>query len=138
MLAKKRHIIFLQDLSSHSVREVCLGAAEYAAGRADWSFDPWPLPGDLVEYPSRADLEMADGILTTEKISRRLFHKYNGTVPRVLFLTNMAQRGVPSVSLDEPAIGRLAAEHLFSRGYRHLAFIGSSEWRWSNGRKEGF
>jgi len=137
-MPRKRHIIFLQDLSSHSDREVCLGAAEYAAAQPDWSFDPWPVPASLRDYPSRHDLAAADGILTTEKIDARLFHGKSGRVPRVLFLTDVAHRGVPSASLNEHAIGGMAAEHLYSRGYRQLAFIGSSEWRWSKARQEGF
>lgn len=137
-MSQKRHIVFLQDLSAHSVRELCLGAAEFAATRADWSFDPWPVSAGLRDGPSCADLEAADGILTTEKVSQRLFGKRRGDVPRVLFLTDMAYRGVPSASLDEAAIGKMAAEHLYSRGYRNLAFIGSSDWRWSKGRKLGF
>jgi len=50
----------------------------------------------------------------------------------------VAQRGVPSASLNERAIGEMAVEHLYARGYRHLAFIGSSEWGWSQARKRGF
>lgn len=137
-MSSKRHIVFLQDLNSHSDREVCLGAAEYAAGKSDWSFDPWPVPLTLANYPSRDDLHLADGIFTTEKVSQYLFGERRGDAPRVLFLTDVTHRGVPSVSLDETAIGKMAAEHLYSRGYRHLAFIGSSEWRWSKARKQGF
>ena len=137
-MSQKRHIVFLQDLSSHSDREVCLGAAEYAAERPDWSFDPWPIPATLANYPSQRDLRLAAGIFTTEKVSRRFFGERRGDIPRVLFLTDIAHRGVPSASLDETAIGKIAADHLYSRGYRNLAFIGSSDWRWSKARKLGF
>src|SRR5580704_2292866 len=137
-MPRNRHIIFLQNLSSHSDREVCLGAAEYAAARPDWSFDPWPVPANLRDASVRNDIESADGILTTEKANERLLKGSLERTPRVLFLTDVAHRGVPCVCLDERAIGKMAAEHLVSRGYPHLAFVGSSEWRWSRGRKEGF
>jgi LacI family transcriptional regulator len=137
-MPRKRHIVFLQDLSSHSDREVCLGAAEYAAARPDWSFDPWPVSDNLRNGAFRKVLTIADGILTTEKIDEHLFAGQYRRVPRVLFLTDVAHRGVPSASLDELSIGKMAAEHLYSRGYRHLAFIGSSEWRWSKARRKGF
>jgi LacI family transcriptional regulator len=137
-MASKRHIIFLQDLNSHSDREVCLGAAEYAAAKSDWSFDPWPVPLTLANAPSRDDLRLAAGIFTTEKVSQHLFGEKRSAIPRVLFLTHLTHRGVPSASLDELAIGRMAADHLYARGYRHLAFFGSSEWLWSKVRKEGF
>src|SRR5882757_8604599 len=130
-MSKGRNIIFLQGLSSHSVREVCLGAAEDAATRADWLFDPWPFVEDLRDGPSLNDLKLADGIITSEKVNQRLFGEHDTKVPRVLFLTDMDPGDVPSVGLDEEASGNMAAEHLYSRGYRHLAFVGSTDWRWS-------
>lgn len=136
-MPRKRHIVFLQDLSSHSDREVCLGAAEYAAARPDWSFDPWPLPPNLRNGYTR-ELRSADGILTTEKANAQLLKGSFQRTPRALFLTDIARHGVPNACLDEEAIGRMAAEHLFSRGYPHLAFIGSFDWRWSRGRRNGF
>jgi LacI family transcriptional regulator len=40
--------------------------------------------------------------------------------------------------LDNAAIGRLAAEHLTERGFRHLAFVGEKGESWSNERAGGF
>jgi LacI family transcriptional regulator len=46
--------------------------------------------------------------------------------------------GLPRVASDMQAIGRLAAEHLKERGFRHLAFCGFSGEAWSVQRREGF
>jgi LacI family transcriptional regulator len=44
----------------------------------------------------------------------------------------------PLVANDQPAIGRLAAEHLLERGFRRFAFVGATGYSWSDGRLEGF
>ncbi|MBI5383528.1 MAG: DNA-binding transcriptional regulator [Verrucomicrobia bacterium] len=46
--------------------------------------------------------------------------------------------GLPRVGSDMPAIGRMGAEHLRERGFRHLAFCGFSGETWSEQRREGF
>jgi LacI family transcriptional regulator len=45
---------------------------------------------------------------------------------------------VPLAPLDNVGIGRLAAEHLTERGFRHLAFVGEKGSEWSAERAEGF
>jgi LacI family transcriptional regulator len=44
---------------------------------------------------------------------------------------------VPSVTIDEQAVGRLGAEHLLQCGYKRFAFFGTKE-PWSTARYEGF
>ncbi|MDD4101629.1 MAG: DNA-binding transcriptional regulator [Kiritimatiellae bacterium] len=46
--------------------------------------------------------------------------------------------GVPNIISDHFAVGRMAAEHLLERGFRHFAFCGYPELFWSNQRCEGF
>lgn len=46
--------------------------------------------------------------------------------------------GLPRVSSDMRAIGRLGACHLKERGFRHLAFCGFSGEAWSEQRRAGF
>lgn len=135
---RKRRVIFLQDLQVHADREACHGAAEYAAGRPDWSFDPWPICEIFSKYPSAEDLRLADAIVSNERVYRQIFGAKQIKTPHVFFLTDAIQHGAPSASLDEHLIGQMAAEHLLSRGYQNLAFIGSAECRWSTSRREGF
>ena len=42
------------------------------------------------------------------------------------------------VETDDPAVARLAAEHLLQRGFRHFGFCGDSRFMWSNAREEHF
>lgn len=131
--------VLLGDLEEHSVRQVCQGAAEYAASRPGIDLDPWSTyPGTGVR-PTPARLDQADGVLLNEVSLRYLGGP--GTrlgKPHVFYLANGPHRRAPSVSLDETAIGRMAAAHLIDRGYRHLAFFGSRTTLWAVMRSDGF
>ena len=135
----RRHMVLLGDLEEHSIREVCQGAAEYAAQRLDLSFSPWPVSPGRHGLPGRADCMNADCVLASES-AFALVYGDSRRVPATtgFYLGNAPHRGVPCVALDETAIGRMAAEHLLQRGYRHLAFLGSADLRWSNRRGRGF
>src|ERR1700733_11773431 len=76
--AAERRIIFLGELDRHSVREVCLGAAECAAAHSNWVFDPWPLPSAEASVPSLVDTHMVGGILSTECSINRLQRLFGG------------------------------------------------------------
>jgi len=64
---KERHIIFVDELHRHSDREVCLGAAEYAAERPAWIFDLWPVTFVPPSQPTASDMRLVSGVLTTER-----------------------------------------------------------------------
>jgi LacI family transcriptional regulator len=137
--AAERRIIFLGELDRYSVREVCLGAAECAAEHPTWVFDPWPLPSAQASVPALVDTHMIGGILSTERSIKRLRRLFGGLRwPVVCVLGSGGHTDFDSVEIDELAVGELAAEHLWDRGYRHFAFIGSSESSWSKGREQGF
>ncbi len=68
----------------------------------------------------------------TPRLRRRL------RVPVVYCLADESHPDADAVGIHEEAVGEMAAEHLWSRGYRHFAFIGSAEFGWSKGRGEGF
>ncbi|MEO6434664.1 MAG: substrate-binding domain-containing protein [Tepidisphaeraceae bacterium] len=135
----RQHVIFLDELHRHSDREVCLGAAEYAAGRRAWSLDPWPITFASGVQSAWADLRIVGGILTTEHAMRQLTGlRRRLRVPVVYCLPDRVHRDADGAGIDEAAVGQMAAEHLWSRGHRHFAFIGSSETGWSKQRASGF
>ena len=47
-------------------------------------------------------------------------------------------RGIPWVETNDHQIAQLAAEHLFERGFRNLAFCGEPNFNWSKWRQEAF
>jgi LacI family transcriptional regulator len=117
---------------------VCLGAAEYASERPAWAFDPWPITLAEGDAPALADLRMVDGILTTERSMREMPALHRRRIPLVYCLADKLHTHADAVSVDEQAVGRMAAEHLWERGYRHFAFIGSTATGWSQERARGF
>jgi LacI family transcriptional regulator len=133
-------MVFLADLADESEREVCFGAAEYAAGRANLDFEPWPLASKGATLPTRADFLSVNSLLLTERACRLVFgNRARIPVPHVFFLAHLAD-STPSVQLDDRAFGVMAAEHLVARGYRNLISIASasSAQGWSQLRANGF
>jgi LacI family transcriptional regulator len=57
---------------------------------------------------------------------------------RILSVVPLAPDPAGAVLLDNVSIGRLAAEHLAERGFRHLAFVGERGAAWSTERADGF
>jgi LacI family transcriptional regulator len=58
--------------------------------------------------------------------------------PVILVPSDQAVEGAFHVDIDDLAIGRLAAEHLISRGYKNFAFVGRGEAHYAVQRLEGF
>jgi len=58
--------------------------------------------------------------------------------PVVLVPSDQPVAGVHSVDIDDVAIGRLAAEHLVSRGYQNFAFVGRGDAHYAKQRLAGF
>jgi LacI family transcriptional regulator len=133
-----RHIVFIDELRRRSDIEACIGAAEYAAEQPDWTFDPWPITVGEDAATAR-DLRVASGILTNERsLPRAAALLRRSKIPIVYYLANTTHPRDDSVAVDERAVGRLAAEHLWNRGYRQFAFVGSSDFGWSSERAQGF
>jgi LacI family transcriptional regulator len=59
-------------------------------------------------------------------------------VPVVNFANSGTDLNLPSVNIDDVAVGRMAAEHLLERRFRHFAFVGCPRLAFSNQREEGF
>ncbi|MES2437584.1 MAG: substrate-binding domain-containing protein [Verrucomicrobiota bacterium] len=58
--------------------------------------------------------------------------------PVVIVPSDQQVEGVHCVDIDDVAIGRLAAEHLISRGYQNFAFVGRGDAHYAKQRLEGF
>jgi LacI family transcriptional regulator len=59
-------------------------------------------------------------------------------IPVVNVSRSFATPDVPTVTIDSVACGRLAADHLISRGHRHFAFVEQPERLFSDERRDGF
>lgn len=135
----QQHLIFLDELRRHSEREVCLGAAEFAASQPNWVFDPWPIDRSAANSPKTDDLKIVSGVLSTEAALRGFGRRSTlRRLPLVYCLADDEHPEADTVAIDEFAVGQMAAEHLWNRGYRSFAFIGSTSFAWSRLRELGF
>jgi len=139
-IARRRHrMVFLGNLEEQSIREACIGAAEFAAERKDVDFEPWPLESRGTRRLTSRDFAQADSLLLTGRAYDVVFGgRHRVALPHVFFLGAAPPNSAASVEIDERQIGKMAAEHLLGRGYRHLAGIIPSELSWAELRATGF
>ena len=78
-----------------------------------------------------------DGVIcrsTTPELAEKLRDNH---LPVVDLNDRYGYLGLPRISSDMGAIGRMATEHLLERGFRNIAFCGFSGELWSNDRLAG-
>jgi LacI family transcriptional regulator len=122
---------------------ICVqGIAEYAAEHGGWTLltSPPTLSGAeeqaltvkaLGDWPGHGVIASV-GTAAEARAARRL------RIPVVNLAGSLKDCGLPRVMVDQEAVGRLAAEHLLSRGLRRLAFYGLRGLWYSQQRKEAF
>lgn len=121
--------------SSVNVRRLTPGLAPFTGMGYDfWIIDLYRQPELLV-----ASLrEWKPSAIVTEWLPGLTEALVGLGCPVVLVPSDQTVDGVFSVDVDDCAIGRLAAEHLISRGYRNFAFVGRTDAHYAKQRLEGF
>lgn len=61
-----------------------------------------------------------------------------GSKTPVVNVSEAVETSLPTTTFDNPAIGRVAAEHLIAQGYAHFAFYGLESVGYSIRRRDGF
>jgi LacI family transcriptional regulator len=121
--------------SSVNVRRLTPGLAPFAGMGYDfWIIDLYRQP-DLLLASLR---EWKPSAIITEWLPGLTEALVALGCPVVLVPSDAPVAGVFSVDVDDVAIGRLAAEHLISRGYRNFAFVGRGDAHYAKQRLEGF
>lgn len=118
------------------LHSIVRGIMDYAQGNGNWIFTT---SGEAHDLSVRAlGGWRGDGVIalldtqTEARAAKRL------KMPVVTFVGTLRKPGVPRVMRDQRAIGRLAAEHLLARGFRHFGFYGVKEVGYSIDRGEAF
>jgi len=62
----------------------------------------------------------------------------NRRIPVVDLNEQLGGLGMPLISNDHAAIGRMAAQHLLDRGFQQFAYLGHAGHRWSDRRQKAF
>lgn len=118
-------------------RRVLSGIAQYMRENGRWSvFFTDRAVNDFT--PSWLAGWQGDGIISriASPEIREIVKKRR--IPVVDLNEQLAGLGVPQISNDHAAVGRMAAEHLLERGFRQFAFLGHAGYPWSDRREAAF
>ncbi len=139
-MAKIPRVILLIESSRASGRELLKGIARYAHHYGPWSFY-WEPAGLEKAWPVLKTVD-ADGIILRDV--DKLDEVLGFGIPAVVVGHSRPEvSGLVNVVTDSATIGRMAAEHLLSCGFRHFAFCGYAGTQlehtpWSKLRQEAF
>lgn len=134
---RRPNVALIVETSVVYGRQILRGISRYLRTHAAWSVF---LDEHELRMPPPAWLSQwhGDGVIcrSTTPEWAEIFQRRR--LPVVDLNDMYLDLGLPRVGSDMVAIGRLGAEHLRERGFRHLAFCGFSGETWSQQRREGF
>lgn len=133
---KRKRVAFAFPMVFAYLERVSRGILDYAHEKADWTFTRvpemlspsidwlryWPGDGAFVLITNPADAQLA----------RKL------PFPLINLAGRMLDPGIPTVTVDYEATGRLAAEHLLERRFQRFGFFGARGQWFSEQRRNSF
>jgi LacI family transcriptional regulator len=123
------------DRSLDYCRGVLRGVKRFAQTRPQWTF--------AVVAPVAPELKILTGLrpagMIAHVFSRHLADLLRQVRKPIVNVSSVLPRlSLPTVQIDNAAIGRLAAEHLLERGFRDLAFVGNPRFGYSSVQEAAF
>ena len=117
------------------IGDLLMGVQEYVRQHPNWITEI-----SATHRINRGTLEgwKPDGILVDWGYNEPWEPLIKGFGGSVVQVGGQAIPGVPRVSSDNFAIGRIAAEYYLQRGFQHFAYCGYNLLDWSQEREEGF
>lgn len=136
---KKRplRVALIVETSTLFGRRLLSGVAQYMRENAEWS----------VYFTDRAVNDSppawiakwrGDGIITRIASPEIRSVLASRKIPVVDLNEQLGGLGVPLISNDHAAVGKLAARHLMERGFQQFAYVGHAGHRWSDRRQAAF
>jgi LacI family transcriptional regulator len=134
---RRHHVALLIETSNAYARGLLRGIHAYSREHGGWSLylgeqrRGEPAPRWLASWHG-------DGIIA--RIENAVIARtVRGLgVPAIDVSAARTMPELPYVETDDPAIARLAAEHLLQRGFRHFGFCGDHRFNWSKSREQHF
>ena len=130
-------VALLIETSNAYARGLLKGIVAYVREHRPWSIH-LPEQGRGDTPPSWLPRWEGDGIIARIENATIARAVLKSGLPVVDVSAARAVPGVPWVETDDRVIARMAAEHLWQRGFRQLAFCGDSSFNWSNWRRDHF
>jgi LacI family transcriptional regulator len=136
-MVKRPHVALLVETSIHYGRQILRGVTRYLRSHQPWSVfleqrELWTAPPQWLRQWS------GDGVICRKTTPELVAVLRKAGIPLVDLSDCDPALSVPRITSDDVAIGRLAADHLLERGFRHFAFAGFIGQVWSIGRRTGF
>lgn len=133
---RRPHVALIIETSLAAGRGMLCGIAQYVREHGPWSiyYEPRALEEPVPEWLKKW---RGDGIIARLPNRRIATAVAKTGLPVVDMLGVAPQPGIPVVHPDDRAVGRLAAEHLLERGFRHFGYCGVGA-AWARGPCEGF
>jgi LacI family transcriptional regulator len=131
--------VLLIETASIYARHVLSGISRYLKAHQQWLLFIREYGGVEEPLPRWLRTWRGDGLICRLRLtSHWVEHLRRLKVPLVNLDDFHSHPWLPLIRSDDAAIGRLAAEHLLERCFRHFAFCGFRDLEWSRQRREGF
>lgn len=129
----RNRILLSMQFYNRFGRDVARGVLAYARRNTNWRL--WHMRElDLAEVQSTRTAGVIAQSLTEQQYEWVLEHR----LPLIVVGHDAAHPLLSGVSVDEGAVGQMAAAHLIDSGFQHFAFVGSGDWAWVHVRRGGF
>ncbi len=112
-------------------RGIALGVGEYVRVHRDYQVI-------LANWEHLNFWRRPCGVITRIYSEEQLLRAQKLELPVVLTSNSFARAYLPSVLIDDRAVGKMAADYLLRKGFRHLAYVGVGTPGSSQDRFEGF
>lgn len=130
-------VALLIESSRSYGRELLMGIAKYVRIHGPWSIEfEEGDPGE--HFPKWFGRWKWDGIIARVSTPAMAQVLRRAKVPVVDLSGSLPKTGFLRIRSDEKAVGRMAAEHLLERGFKHFAFCGFNGTDWSDLRRDSF
>jgi len=137
MMTKRRRITLVMDLVGGYGRGLYAGISKYARLIGNWELWTGPCsiwtPSEVRSWEWHVDGAILFGPWTPAAVSSA-----KSGLPMVNLGDANADCPVPTLQVDHAAVGRLAAEHLLSHGFKHIGYVGWADGGYAARRGEGF
>jgi LacI family transcriptional regulator len=118
------------------VHLILSGILDYVRNNANWVFIN---SGAIFEFPVTSISNwQSDGIIAVINTSAAAAAAQKLKTPIVTISATLRNIDIPCVTVDPIAVGELAADHLFTCGYRNFAYFGVENAAYSEDRQTAF
>ena len=136
-----RRIGIQLDFAGGYGRGVLRGVMQYANMRNDWEFVMPPMYS--LKSKKLIDPRTADGVIAMVHATRSIEPFRRAGVPvvntaRTLSTREIEEHKIPTILPDDAAVGAMAYQYFFERGFRSFAFCGHPTAAWSRLRRDAF